>query len=150
MEGRGEPRGVFESITKETIFAWIAAKRDEDLYLDFKEASSTDVSHKDDRKNFAVALSGFANADGGLAVWGVKAKYDPVTKINCAMAPAPIADTRQFLTKLNEFTGSFVSPLVPSVRHRQIVSNGTEGFIVTVIPASDLGPHMAKGGEGRY
>jgi len=47
----------------------------EDLLLEFKtiEGSCAPMA-KPDRKNFAIALSGFANSDGGVIVWGVDAR----------------------------------------------------------------------------
>lgn len=34
--------------------------------------------------------------------------------------------------------------------HRSIVLEGGSGFCMSVVPASDSGPHMAKAGEDRY
>jgi hypothetical protein len=55
-----------------------------------------------------------------------------------------------FISKLNEFTGSFVSPIVDGVVHRGVETADDTGFAITLIPASSSGPHMAKAGEDRY
>lgn len=52
-----------------------------------------------------------------------------------------------------EFTASAANPSVSGVEHRSLPdSNGSanHGFVVTYVPASDGGPHMAKLGEDRY
>ena len=47
--------------------------REENLYLDFKKAADgKGPATKPDRKNLSKALSGFANSEGGVIVWGVQ------------------------------------------------------------------------------
>ena len=139
----------FESLNKRKIEAFVADKREEDLQLEFKTVSSSGMENRDDRKNFAKALSGFANSSGGLMVWGINARKNE-RKVDCAVEVKPIEDISLFYAKLNEFTGQFVLPIVDGVRHRKIKAAGTGGYAVTLIPESYASPHMAKGGEDRY
>lgn len=138
----------FEAVGLETIRAYVDAGREEDLYLDFKNVADPRLQ-REDRKTFAVALSGFANSDGGLIVWGVDARPNP-QGVDCAVALNEISDVQLSLTRLNELTGQCVSPLVDGVIHKAVPSTGAAGFCVTLIPPSESGPHMAKGGEDRY
>jgi len=49
-------------------------KESEEAFLDFKRSADQGAGvrlHDDDRKNLSRALSGFANTDGGVIVWGV-------------------------------------------------------------------------------
>lgn len=132
----------------ETIRQFVENRREEDLYLDFKNVLDPSLN-RSDRKNLAIALSGFANSDGGIVVWGVDARPND-QGIDCATQLRDIANAQQCLTRLNEFTGQCVSPLVDGVIHKAIRSNGDAGFCASLIPASDSGPHMAKGGEDHY
>jgi hypothetical protein len=116
------------------------------LHLEFKQATA-DMT-RDDRKNLAKALSGFANADGGIVIWGIKTER--LAGNGCATDVSPIAPLSTFLSKLNEFTGEAANPLVDGVIHKGIESSADSGFAVTLVPASDSGPHMAKLGEDRY
>lgn len=141
---------LFATLTPELIEDWISSGRQEDLFLDFKQISRPDLSDKSDRKNFAKVLSGFANSAGGIVVWGVDARPDRQTGIDAATAASPIDRLSLFCGKLEEFTGTFVSPLVDGVRHRTLPTKDDSGFAATLIPMSDAGPHMALGGEGRY
>jgi hypothetical protein len=127
---------------------FVSQKREEDLHLDFKAVGAPTLA-TDDRKNLAIALSGFANSDGGIAVWGVDARPN-ADGIDCAVAAPGVSNAQLCLTKLNEFTGQCVSPLVDGVEHRAIQAGGAAGFCVSLIPASQSSPHMAKAREDRY
>lgn len=142
-------RDHFESLSLADIEAFVAEEREEDLHLDFKLVNSAALT-KDDRRTFARAVSGFANSDGGLIVWGVDARRN-ADGIDCAQDKPGVSDAKLLLTKLNEFSGSVVNPTVTGLDHRLItVGAGPCGFVVTFVPASDSGPHMAKLGEDRY
>lgn len=139
----------FKSLNMERIDLYIKEKKEEDINLEFKTISRSDLSERNDKKNFAKALSGFANSDGGLLVWGIKAKKNE-KGIDHAYGKKEIDNLALFLSKLHEFTGQFVKPIVEGVKHKKIVSTGNKGFAVSLIPHSVSGPHMAKAGEDRY
>lgn len=53
---------------------YIEEQKSEEHFLDFKRSENCGDSPKlqaHDRNNFAKALSGFANSEGGVLVWGV-------------------------------------------------------------------------------
>lgn len=138
----------FTSMSLDVVRGFVATARHEDLHLDFKTVAGAELS-RDDRKSLAVALSGFANSDGGLVVWGVEARPN-ADGIDCAVAVLEVCPVQLLLTRLNSLTGQGVSPLVDGVRHKAIAVDDTGGICVSYIPASDSGPHMAKAGEDRY
>lgn len=141
---------IFESIDEARISDFVATQHEEHLLLDFKTISRSDLSASDDRRNLAKALSGFANSSGGLIVWGVIARKARADGPDCASGLEPISDLSTFISRLNEFTGSFVRPAVEGVRHRAITIAPNSGFAITMVPESEAAPHMAMGGEGRY
>lgn len=138
----------FNSVSLTIIQEFVTTAREEDLHLDFKVVGGPNLS-RDDRRSLATALSGFANSDGGIVVWGVEARQN-TAGVDCAVALREVPDASLCLTRLNTLTGQSVSPLVDGVQHRAIVTNGTRGFVISLVPPSDSGPHMAKGGEDRY
>jgi len=140
---------TYNNFDKKIIEEYIKYNQEENLSLEFKQISSANFNLRDDRKNFAKALSGFANSSGGLIVWGVEASKNP-QGIDCAHATREIESLSLFLSKLNQYTGEFVSPIVEEVKHKKINTKGDKGFAITLIPQSDIGPHMAKAGEDRY
>lgn len=139
---------LYEQLTRELIESFIRDQQEENLHLDFKTVNDASLD-RDDRKALATALSGFANSDGGLIIWGVDARPNK-DRIDCATAIHPIDQMPRLLAKLNEFTGSAVNPDVDGVIHRQVLLGADEGIAATLVPASDSGPHMAKAGEDRY
>lgn len=139
----------FESLSVDGINEYIATKQEEHLQLDFKTINKSDLSHRDDRKTLAKALSGFSNSSGGLIIWGVVGVKD-TTGIDCAVGKQEIDQLKIFISRLNELTGQAVSPIVDGVQHKPIFVEEDRGFAITLVPESDSGPHMAKLGEHRY
>jgi hypothetical protein len=143
------PTKPIEALTAERIRAFVEEQQEENLHLDFKLVNDARLSKPDDRKTLAKAVSGFANADGGIIVWGVHAKENK-DDIDCASRLVPISPLSALIPKLNEHSGSAVNPIVDGVLHRAFPDVGDSGFAATLVPASDGGPHMAKNGEDRY
>lgn len=140
---------AFESLTAAQIQAYISSKQEETLQLEFKTVTSPDMSSRDDKRNFAVALSGFANSAGGLIIWGVNAKKNS-DGIDCAISSSEIPSVALFESRLVELTGDAVSPRIDGILHKAFPEEDGRGFAVTLVPESDSGPHMAKLGEDRY
>jgi hypothetical protein len=138
----------FNSLTLEDITSFIDRGQEENLLLEFKTLNSAYLD-RDDRKNLAKALSGFANSSGGLIIWGLQGRPND-EGVDCAVALREIEPLPTLLAALNELTGQAVSPIVEGVQHRSLPINGRSGLAVTLVPESDSGPHMAKAGEDRY
>lgn len=138
----------FEQLDEAAIRRFVTEQQEENLHLDFKLVRDPTLN-RDDRKTLAVALSGFANADGGLVVWGVDARPNE-QGIDCAMDCAEIKPLQLFISNLNKFTSDAANPMVDGVLHRALHTDAGRGFAVTLVPPSDAGPHMAKLGEDRY
>jgi hypothetical protein len=59
----------------EILEKWVADKTEETLHLEFKHAEAQNCEPTaSDIKNLAKGLSGFANTEGGLLVFGIKTK----------------------------------------------------------------------------
>ena len=137
------------SLSALQIEGFVRANQEETLELEFKTVSKPDLSSRDDKRNFACALSGFANSAGGLIVWGVDARRNS-DGIDCASGVAEIPSIAAFVSRLGELTGEAVLPRVDGIRHRAIPTKRGGGFAITLVPESESGPHMAKLGEDRY
>jgi len=139
----------YHSINLATLDEFVRTGREEDLHLDFKLA--TQGMTNDAKRNFAKALSGFANSDGGIIVWGVNARKDTNREnIDAACGLEAILHLSKFINDLHSFTGQFVSPIVDKVQHKPLFEDQTKGYAVTLVPVSQNGPHMAMAGESRY
>ena len=139
----------FKTITTAHVDKLIEDHQEEHLQLDFKTITRTNLSYRDDRRNLASCISGFANSSGGLVIWGVKARPDD-RDVDCAVEPSLISPLSEFLSRLNEYTGQAASPIVDGVLHKALEKTASEGYAVTLVPESHSGPHMAKLGEDRY
>jgi hypothetical protein len=138
-------RSEFDAIDLEAIRNYVRSGREEGLNLDFKTIKSP--MDQDDRRNLAKALSAFANSDGGIVVWGIEARNE------VAASEAPIDGLERLMADLGQFTAEGVRPTVDGVLHRAIPIDETTpgvGFVVTLIPPSDSGPHIARARENRY
>lgn len=142
-------RDLFESVGRPEIEAWIEERRQEDLRLDFKVIRDGWKLSRDDRKNLAIAVSGLANSDGGLVVWGVEASADE-DGVDAASAIVPIESVRSAFSQMHSHSASATAPIVDGVEHKLIDFGDDSGVIVTLVPPSDRGPHMALLGENRY
>ncbi len=151
MAPTSDLKSWFDSISIDDINRFVEDGREEDLHLDFKLLVDPNLKSRDDRKNFAAAVSGFANSDGGLIVWGVDCRKNS-DGVDCACNAPGIDGLKKFYSHLMEFSGSAANPSVTGVEHRALYIPGKDdhGFVVTHVPVSDAGPHMAKLGEDRY
>ena len=99
----------------------------------------------EDRRNLAIELSAFANADGGLIVWGVRTREERAVELK------PIAPLSQFFTDLTRYAADGIRPSLDGVRHKKIKIAGSDsGYAVTYVPATEGDPCMAKNRENRY
>jgi predicted HTH transcriptional regulator len=116
----------------------------ESLYLEFKQKRDQrdDRLHKDDSQGFSEALSGFANSDGGVVLFGVATKKHGGS-IDKADEVKPIANAEQFRWRLKSYILAATSPPVDNVSLEFIKENGTHGYVKCLVPPSDRPPHMA-------
>ena len=141
---------TFESLSLEVLDDYLRIGQEENLHLEFKTLGGPELKLRDDRRNFACALSGFANAGGGIIVWGIEAKNNE-SAVDCATALRPISRIAELVGRLNQFTGQAVDPIADGILNRVVyASDSGDGFAATLVPESESGPHMAKLGENRY
>jgi hypothetical protein len=118
--------------------------RAEDLYFEAKTCaepfSETDQGH------LAEALSGFANADGGVLIYGLVAAGGDRTKPDVVTKVERIRNVDLLNSRILGLIGQLVEPPVPNVQVVPVKFDRlpNEGFVVVHVPASDLGPHRSR------
>jgi hypothetical protein len=122
----------------------LAEHEPESLFVDFKRADSDGAGSRladSDNKNLSKGISGFANAEGGLLIWGVDCRRDPVTG-NEVAAKHALVDAAGFRTKLESAVSRETIPPHPGVRmlHIQEASADPGGYVIVHIPKSEIGP----------
>lgn len=122
----------------------ISDREPESLFVDFKQSpsqGSSKILAADDNKNLSRAISGFANASGGVVVWGVDCRRNKESGIEDAVK-APLIDAKGFATKLQSAVSRTTIPPHPGVQIACIDDSETSGagYCVVYVPQSGVGP----------
>ena len=130
------------------IEALVDTRASEELFLDFKRSADSGSGrklHTSDRTNYGKALSGFANSEGGVIVWGVDCRPGS-DGADVAQEYHPLEDAPGFASRLEAATSGCTVPACPGVEHIPVpIGEGTKGFVVSHIPQSYLAPHQCVG-----
>lgn len=150
----GRAEDIFERISLEgeaAIDDFILTRKSEELFLDFKRSADNGGGgrlHENDRKNLGRALSGFANSEGGVILWGVDCRRED-GGADVARVKYPLIDSAAFVSWLEGAVSGCTLPVCPGVRSISISrSDSVAGFAATYVPKSTRAPHqeLAKGG----
>jgi hypothetical protein len=141
---------LYESIAGiDAVRQLVTDRTKEGLYLEFKMKKHDDSAELDtsDARQFSRALSGFANSDGGLLIWGVE-----TDKHDCACALKPMSAVRDFEGRLKKSLLNAVQPFVDGVTMESIIEPDVagSGYVKVLIPRSDKTPHRAMLAEREY
>jgi len=134
---------VFDSIADLAgVEQLIADRIQENLYLEFKTKKDRRTAELDDSDSFQFsrALSGFANSDGGVLIWGIE-----TDKEERACALKPVAQVEEFVSRLKKSMLNSVQPMVDGIVIQAITDStdpGT-GFVSCLVPRSEKTPHRA-------
>jgi hypothetical protein len=134
---------LFEQLAVEAdLLALIGEQRQENLYLEFKQKAdaTTGALGKGDARHFSKALSGFANADGGILLWGVE-----TDKSEHAIGLRPISEIDRFQSSLKSSLLNATQPVVDNVVIEVVQAKALPGagYVKCLIPASDKTPHRS-------
>lgn len=123
----------------------------ENHLLDFKEMRTDTKGDlaESDRTIYSIALSGFANSDGGVIVWGVECKPTSQDGRDVVQALKPIKPLSKLIYALRRLEPSMTSPAISGIDHVVIeeTKDSDSGFIATYIPKIESLPVMAMGKE---
>jgi hypothetical protein len=98
------------------------------------------------KKILAKALSGFANAAGGVLVLGVDARSQGRDEPDSISELKPIDDRQRVKSRILELSGQLVEPAIRHLRIEDVAasSDGVSGFAVALIPGSDGPPVRSR------
>jgi hypothetical protein len=119
-------------------------------WLDFKGAEN--IKPLDIKKIWSEALSGFANTEGGVIIWGIDARPDPETHIDCASGLSLVQNPATFVSRLKELHSQSTDPPITGVDFWFSVDDATNdsGFVVSYVPESKFKPHRAEAAGRNY
>ena len=138
-----QPFGFYNSLASAADLRTLVSDRvGENIYLEFKtkEDRSNGELGDGDARQFSRALSGFANSDGGVLIWGIE-----TNKNDQAWKRKPISKVYDFQGRLKKSLLNAVQPFVDGVQVDVIGESGTQdsGYVKCLIPRSDKAPHRA-------
>ncbi len=151
MDDVNQPlRELFDKIDANALGAMKDRREEESLNLDFKRMDPSGEPTADDKKNLREAISGYANAAGGIILWGVESKAPEDRRDRSRFQSLiPLTDGDRAVVRFQELTATATQPPVSGVVHKAIAVAG--GFVVkTFVPASDGGPHRTNEEKGQY
>ncbi len=107
-------------------------------WLDFKG----NPQPKDVLKTWSEAVSGFANTEGGVLIWGIDCrKVDNVDAASSlSLIDNPLALKSRLLTNVNQTT----DPPVQGIDITVVEGSSGGGFVVCFIPESNNKPHRSE------
>ena len=130
----------------ELVQELIAQQVTEELYLDYKGVATISVEKSlrdDDRKNLAKAISGFANSEGGVIIWGVDCRPDSSGKE--VVREKYLADPTWFKSLIDNNIGSLTTPFHSAVKSVALSpSIDAPGVVVTFVPEGQNVPYYSN------
>lgn len=153
----GRAEDLFAELTRDgesAIDRLIDDRQTENLWLDFKRSGNDGEGsklHESDWKNLAKAISGFANSDGGVVVWGVDCPDDP-NRGNLPVKKVAIKNPQRFVSWLEGAISGCTAPPHSGVEVIAIPSNSSaaEGYAATLIRSSQMTPHQCIKPAGTF
>lgn len=111
--------------------------------LDFKVKANADKLEleKEDKRALGEAASGFANADGGILIIGVKTENHQ--GIDRAKEIVPIIDVAAVVDRYKSYLTECVNPPLDDLRIAPILYEDGKGVIVLDVPKGPKRPHLS-------
>lgn len=115
-------------------------------WLEFKHGMNVEFEEPAIKQKWSEVLSGFANTQGGVLIWGVTADCDPVTRIDAASGIALAPNVHRLRSRLMELHLPATDPPVQGVEVEAIEdpSQPGRGFVICYVPESAARPHRAE------
>ena len=125
----------------------------ETVNLEFKRKQdpTRGTFSESDKKSYGKALSGLANSQGGMLVWGVVAARN-ADGVDCVSDLQPIAEIEKFEADARNLAGEFLMPRHDGITVTRIPpSKPDTGYLVVYVERSERRPHISKApADGRY
>ena len=122
---------------------------DECLHMDCKRADGWEKENKQFKGVLSKVVCAFANAEGGIVVWGYDVKPAHETPNKVWRLPEPVSDAVALSNTLNRLAPECTEPTVDDVRTVPVprAESCDKGYAVTYVAPSDGGPHRAAIGR---
>jgi hypothetical protein len=118
-------------------------------WLDFKQQPNTNLKDSKWRDMWIEALTGFANNQGAVIIWGLDARKDPATNVDAACGEKPVDNPNGVKSRLIELQRQATDPPLGNVEIEayEIPSAPGTGFVVCFVPEGSFKPYRAEDGR---
>ena len=128
----------FEQLDETSLLEFLGRNIPEGRYVDYKQ--DLDLSSSEKRREFVKDIVGFANADGGIIIYGA---LEPEENVGAQAQLIGVDDGDSFCQQLERMATDTCDPRIPGFRIRSFpLGTGGKWAIVALIPKSSIGPHM--------
>lgn len=129
----------FENLDLPMLQSVVSQRVEEGHYLDYK-LNVTRPMGTADKKEFLKDISGFANAGGGLLIYGCDEPKNQPTWHQQLMG---LPNGRDLAEDMERIAATGLDPRIPGLRFKAIpLSSSTNYCIVVYVPPSSVKPHM--------
>lgn len=133
-------RSEFDALDLVNLKEFVGYQIEEGTYIDYKSDISMPLT-KDKKKELLKDVAGFANAAGGLIIYGCD---EPDTAVCTTDQLCGIADGSEISIRIERVLSDCLDPRVPSIGVKHIPIAAKTSVIVVFIPPSNIRPHMTK------
>ncbi|TAK27458.1 MAG: ATP-binding protein [Myxococcaceae bacterium] len=145
-------RALFEQIVADGwagLVRMVEERRQESLHLEFKQKDWRELDQSM-KGRVAREVSGFANVEGGVTLFGIKSEERGSKEPDFAKSIAPIPEASRFQAELGRLLVELTTPTVAGIQ-TQVFESPSEpgtGVVAMYIPDSPAKPHRATAGDG--
>lgn len=129
---------AFDALDKSTLEVFVERGIEEGSYLDYKSAIVKPLTN-DSKKELLKDVSGFANAGGGVIIYGC---HEPAQDLQISQQLVGIENGPELAADMERVLSDCLDPRVSGLGIRSITLDHQKSAIVVYIPASGVRPHM--------
>ena len=133
-----------DSVVQADLQALIDSQLRESKRIDYKRELPKNGS--DDKKEFLNDVSSFANAQGGLLIYGMSEQAGIPTGIEGIQMADPDAET----LRLQNMMRDSIAPRIPGIATHPVLLENGKHCIIVKIPQSWMRPHMVSLGSSKF
>jgi hypothetical protein len=139
-------------VTLSDIDRLVAGAVPESLHIDYKE--KLHLNTRDEKKEFLRDVTAFANAEGGLLIYGIEEDRDSggkPTGIPVSASGTTLENRDGDVLSIEHLLRDGIDERLPSYELQKLPVSGNEHVVLIRVPASLRSPHMVVlGGERRF
>lgn len=132
----------------------IAVRECESYHIDFKRAphkwpGDRNGAENELRRDLGKDVSGFANSNGGVLIWGVECDKK---KGDVASAKCPLEAFSEFRALIEGMISGVTNPAIPGTQTACFPDPSTpgKGYVAVLVPMSDFRPHQSLADHRYY